>query len=268
MTATYAQWLEEYQCFDLSNVPIPCYRCGEGTVASCSLCGVYVCNECSEPDEADDSICLDCVAHGCKQGVHYHTTNWSYADEGAMGGAKEEWFEIRGPVKRRIAISSTTRRRVLEKYDNTCAFCKSTENLQIDHIIAVAAGGTNDENNLRVLCRACNIRRDTELLTRTIEGTYVCYICGREGILHLVKIKEEEVTRDSPLIVYAVRRIQAYSVLVCDNCSYLETAIQEADSDTDVLRYNEQYVLVGQKNIEIATTYINEAQSWRQEANE
>ena len=172
-------------------------------------------------------------------------------------------------IKRyREPIPKRVRSEIMKQYGNTCAFCKSTENLQIDHITAVAAGGTNDENNLRVLCRTCNSGRDIELLTRTFEGEYVCYICGREGILHLVKIKEEEVSRDSPLIVYMVRRIQAYSVLLCDNCSYLETAIQKADIDTNVLRYNEQYVLVGQKNIEIATTYINEAQSWRQEANE
>ncbi len=78
--ATYARWLEENQCFDLSTVPIPCYRCGEGTIISCSLCGVYVCNDCSEPDENDDSICFDCVAQKCKQGVHYHNTPWKYAD--------------------------------------------------------------------------------------------------------------------------------------------------------------------------------------------
>ncbi len=70
--ATYAQWLEDSQCFELSEVPIPCYQCGEGTVVSCSLFGVYVCNDCSEPDENDDSICLDCLEHACKKGVHYH----------------------------------------------------------------------------------------------------------------------------------------------------------------------------------------------------
>ena len=74
--------------------------------------------------------------------------------------------------------------------------------------------------------------------------------------------------KDSPLIVYAVIRMRNYSVLLCDNCSYLGTAIQKANIDTNVLRYNEQYVLVGQKNIETATMYIEEAQSWVQEATE
>ncbi len=84
--------------------------------------------------------------------------------------------QYRKPIPKRI------RSEILEQYDNKCAFCKSPENLQIDHIMAVTAGGTNDASNLRVLCRQCNSGRDTELLTRTIKGEYVCYICGREGI--------------------------------------------------------------------------------------
>jgi hypothetical protein len=170
--------------------------------------------------------------------------------------------QYRKPIPKHI------RSEIMKQYDNKCAFCKSTENLQIDHIIAVTAGGTNDENNLRVLCRQCNSGRDAELLTRIIKGEYVFLTCGREGILHLVKIKEEEVFKDSPLMLYGVRGIRAYSVLLCDNCNYLGTALQKANIDTNVLRYNEQYVLVGQKNIKIATVYINEAQYRIQETNE
>lgn len=113
-TATYARWLKENQCFDLSTVPISCYRCGEGTVVSCSLCGVYVCNDCSEPDENDDSICFDCVAQGCKQGVHYHNAPWKYADaenshiapfpfeDLGNGKCRAKWEDIVAVVKSRF----------------------------------------------------------------------------------------------------------------------------------------------------------------------
>lgn len=33
---------------------------------------------------------------------------------------------------------------------------------QIDHILGYAAGGTNDLNNLRAACRACNAKRGSE----------------------------------------------------------------------------------------------------------
>jgi len=37
-----------------------------------------------------------------------------------------------------------------------CVNCGATEDLTIDHIIAITNGGTDDLRNLQVLCRACN----------------------------------------------------------------------------------------------------------------
>ena len=37
-----------------------------------------------------------------------------------------------------------------------CAWCGTTEKLEHDHIIARKNGGTNDDNNCQILCRACN----------------------------------------------------------------------------------------------------------------
>ncbi|MDL2271251.1 HNH endonuclease, partial [Methanobrevibacter sp. OttesenSCG-928-I08] len=48
---------------------------------------------------------------------------------------------------------------VLVKYDYRCAECgtsKENAELEIDHIIPVAKGGSNDIDNLQVLCRDCN----------------------------------------------------------------------------------------------------------------
>ena len=48
------------------------------------------------------------------------------------------------------------RERILKKYNHKCAICGSKKNLTIDHIIPVLLGGTNDDDNLQVLCRSCN----------------------------------------------------------------------------------------------------------------
>lgn len=40
-----------------------------------------------------------------------------------------------------------------------CAMCGSTERLEIDHIIPLARGGSNDPDNLQILCRHCNRRK-------------------------------------------------------------------------------------------------------------
>lgn len=37
-----------------------------------------------------------------------------------------------------------------------CKYCKSTENLTIDHKISKVHGGTDDIKNLQCLCRRCN----------------------------------------------------------------------------------------------------------------
>ena len=55
------------------------------------------------------------------------------------------------------------RRLVFERNGGTCAFVgdggqcyKSKWDLEVEHIIPFAKGGTNDENNLTLLCRAHN----------------------------------------------------------------------------------------------------------------
>jgi HNH endonuclease len=40
-----------------------------------------------------------------------------------------------------------------------CELCGSTENLVIDHIIALSQGGTNELSNLRTLCQSCNTKQ-------------------------------------------------------------------------------------------------------------
>ena len=40
-----------------------------------------------------------------------------------------------------------------------CSICYVTTNLTVDHIIPRSRGGTNDPDNLQVLCRSCNSRK-------------------------------------------------------------------------------------------------------------
>lgn len=133
----------------------------------------------------------------------------------------------------RKPIPKLIRSEIMEQYDNKCAFCKSSKDLQIDHIIPIAAGGTSTKNNLRVLCRQCNNGRDFETLTQLREGKYICWVCGREGELHLQKIRELRAVGSS--------LIRAYSVLVCNSCSYLEIALQRADINANAVKYGELY---------------------------
>lgn len=57
-----------------------------------------------------------------------------------------------------------TRRKVWARAGHKCERCGSRHALQIDHILPKAKGGTDDECNLRLLCRACNQRAAIEEL--------------------------------------------------------------------------------------------------------
>lgn len=42
---------------------------------------------------------------------------------------------------------------------HVCAQCDTTENLQVDHVVALARGGVNGRDNYQVLCGFCNARK-------------------------------------------------------------------------------------------------------------
>jgi 5-methylcytosine-specific restriction endonuclease McrA len=43
-----------------------------------------------------------------------------------------------------------------------CSFCGTGNDLTGDHIVPLKEGGTNDIDNVRVLCRSCNTRREND----------------------------------------------------------------------------------------------------------
>lgn len=58
------------------------------------------------------------------------------------------------------SMSRRIRPIILEQDDFTCQICGDTDGpLEIDHIVPLALGGTNDIENLQVLCRSCNRRK-------------------------------------------------------------------------------------------------------------
>lgn len=56
-------------------------------------------------------------------------------------------------------IPTEIRRAVFERDGYLCVLCRSEDRLSIDHIVPFSRGGPDTEQNLRVLCMPCNIRR-------------------------------------------------------------------------------------------------------------
>lgn len=66
------------------------------------------------------------------------------------------------------SLNKHLRQRVREQAQNCCGYCQSQQQyvlgkLEIDHIIPVAAGGTDDEENLWLACRLCNSYKSTQV---------------------------------------------------------------------------------------------------------
>lgn len=55
---------------------------------------------------------------------------------------------------------------VMARDGGQCQGCGGTSDLQYDHIIPVAMGGSNNEENLQILCGPCNRRKGAGLTTR------------------------------------------------------------------------------------------------------
>ena len=73
------------------------------------------------------------------------------------------YFEYLGPkeiveVKRKI-ISEEIRNEIFERDEYRCVNCGSNKNLQLDHIIPFSHGGKTVSENLRTLCKKCNLSK-------------------------------------------------------------------------------------------------------------
>lgn len=74
-------------------------------------------------------------------------------DKDAETAVEKEWSKRSQAEK----VSAATRERIIERDGNTCLRCGNTENLNPHHIIPVAVGGENTDENLATLCKSCHL---------------------------------------------------------------------------------------------------------------
>lgn len=115
---------------------------------------------------------------------------------------------------KRKFLSKAIRRRVYEKYGGKCAYCGhpiAYKDMQVDHLVALNAGGVDAEENYMPACRTCNhykstmtvdkFRAEIGLLTKRLnERVFIYKLARRHG-------RVEEV--DTPVIFYFERSEEA-----------------------------------------------------------
>lgn len=81
---------------------------------------------------------------------------------GALVEAGKSYLPAHAPAKRRPGSTRRwrrTRKRIFRRDGYRCTECGAVDRLEADHVKPVAAGGTDDDDNLRTLCFTCNRSR-------------------------------------------------------------------------------------------------------------
>ena len=81
---------------------------------------------------------------------------------------KEKASEIPAPnghddLIKAVGVTRSTRARILERDGYKCQQCGAEDHLCVDHILPVSRGGDSSDENLQVLCHACNTRKGNRI---------------------------------------------------------------------------------------------------------
>lgn len=68
-------------------------------------------------------------------------------------------IDLRQSTNNTRHIAQEIRNTVWQRCNGKCVECESTSYLEFDHIIPFSKGGSNSENNIQLLCRACNLSK-------------------------------------------------------------------------------------------------------------
>ncbi len=111
--------------------------------------------------------CKSCVAayyreyyKGNKQKHLQRTNGWRENNKDAVRAIKRN-----RQARERKGIGRVTLAEwegVLSRFNGRCAKCGSDENIEMDHVIPLARGGTHSPDNIQPLCALCNRRKSVK----------------------------------------------------------------------------------------------------------
>ena len=121
------------------------------------------------------------------------------------------------PTKR-VPWPMGMKRELLKRQDYTCAYCGyrlNASKFEIDHMDPVIRGGSNDMDNLQVICRPCNMRKgiqcDVEFRARYARLVPPTRLTPPSQPVHQTKCKAETRRRAPPSDVQQFRKTRFIS---------------------------------------------------------
>lgn len=90
------------------------------------------------------------------------------------------------------------KKKLIDKFGEKCQACGATGvHLDIHHIIPRSSGGTDDEDNLTLLCQNCNLRMSNRRFTEIEFNSYLSGVMDISNEFHDVRM-EERLSREKP----------------------------------------------------------------------
>jgi len=114
----------------------------------------------------------------CKECDNYRSSRYKMSHRDIVDKSTQDWM-IKHPDcirairhkyhhKRRTELSSSPFPKEF-KLMSHCWICLSTDRLEVDHIIPVSRGGSNDISNLTTLCKSCNCSKGSKTYSEWFE---------------------------------------------------------------------------------------------------
>ena len=94
----------------------------------------------------------------------------------------------------RKRLTETAKKNIFNRDKYECQYCGSHDDLEIDHIIPLSKGGTNEDDNLLTACHRCNSLKGDKNLKEFIEENkrVINFLDRVSNILKTLEEKEEE----------------------------------------------------------------------------
>ena len=76
----------------------------------------------------------------------------------------QERVEVAPKVERSRYITAEVKSVVWQRDDGKCTECGSRDHLHFDHEVPYSLGGSSEAENVRLLCRACNLKKRDKIM--------------------------------------------------------------------------------------------------------
>ena len=114
---------------------------------------LFICGDCIKEKYFED-VNLDTIISHFKQ---FYPNNFNEELLRVVKFLLPQIFELN-----RKQLPKHLRDQILKKFNYKCFQCGATKHLAIDHINPYSKGGSDNPENLQVLCRSCNSKKGTK----------------------------------------------------------------------------------------------------------